>query len=394
MEAGEEKILQVESKDKKNRLWTANYILVCLASLALFFAFNGLIPTLPIYMERYGEITGAAGLPLAALTIGAVLTRPLTGWVLDVYGRKTIFWVGLLLFLLPTFVFIWMLPAPILIVFRFIQGIGWGICNTAMNTVAADNIPDKRMGEGMGFFTLTMSFTQAAAPAFGLWVMDKYSFPTLFLLLALITSISLVIALIIKYPEFKKKVEKPKFIFMDKLLLRPAVVMLLFCLSLSSVLSFLAVYAVMQGVSATGLFFTFFALSSIIFRPVCGRILDKRREKGYDLVVILGVVAQIIAMLILSRTSSVEHLIIGGAFFGLGFSSIQLAMLSLSLRLMPPEKRGVANATYWTAFDIGVAAGSIMWGIVAAAAGYYIMFNLNIVPIIAAMLVYFAKRLD
>ena len=39
-------------------LWTLNYLLVWFSSLALFFAFNSMVPTLPIYMELYGNIAG------------------------------------------------------------------------------------------------------------------------------------------------------------------------------------------------------------------------------------------------------------------------------------------------------------------------------------------------
>ena len=101
-------------------LWTLNYLLIWFSSLALFFAFNSMVPTLPIYMELYGNIAGAAGFPLAALTIGAVLSRPFAGWSIDVYGRRIVFFGGIILFLLPCAVFIAMIPATLLIVFRFL----------------------------------------------------------------------------------------------------------------------------------------------------------------------------------------------------------------------------------------------------------------------------------
>jgi len=64
---------------------------------------------LPLYMVLYGNIAGTAGLPLAALTVGAVLTRPFAGWSINVYGRKIIFFVGIILFLLPCVAFIFMI---------------------------------------------------------------------------------------------------------------------------------------------------------------------------------------------------------------------------------------------------------------------------------------------
>lgn len=375
-----------------NNLWTRNFLLVCFVSLLLFFAFNSLIPTLPLYMERYGQIPGAAGLPLAALSIGAVLSRTLTGWVLDAYGRRAIFWGGLLLFLAPSIIFIGMIPATFLIFFRFIQGVGWGVAHTALNTVASDNIPAGRMGEGIGFYSLTFSLPMAVAPAFGLWMLEEYSFPVLFLMIALVTGVSMVLSVIIKYPDCKKTVEKPKLVLMDQSAIWPAMVMLLFCLGNSAVLSFLPVFASTQGLTNAGLFFTVFALTSIIWRPVCGILIDRMGSKGYDLVVLAGIVSQVIAMLVVARTTSVAHFILGGCFFGIGLSSMQLAMLSLSLRNIPWEKRGAANAAYWTAFDLGMAAGSIVWGMVAAAAGFFLMFHLTLIPVLMALAVYFLRK--
>jgi predicted MFS family arabinose efflux permease len=66
-------------------------------------------------------------------------------------------------------------------------------------------------------------------------------------------------------------------------------------------------------------------------------------------------------------------------------------MLTLAISSVSPEKRGAANATFWIGFDIGVALGSVLWGIVAAAMGYRLMFNLTIIPLVIALAVYFFR---
>lgn len=372
-------------------LWTLNYLLVWFSSLALFFAFNSMVPTLPIYMELYGNIAGAAGFPLAALTIGAVLSRPFAGWSIDVYGRRIVFFGGIILFLLPCAVFIAMIPATLLIVFRFIQGVGWGFCNTAVNTIASDNVPLHRMGEGLGFFTLTTSIGMLTAPALGLWILDNYSFPVFFYLITLVTIFSIIPMLFVKMHSIPKKIERSGLVFMDRAGLKPAVVMLLYCISNSAAMSFLSVYAILQGVANSWIFYSIFPLGSILFRPFFGILLDRRGSKGYDMVVTMGIIAHVLAVLVLARTSSLAHLVIGGCFFGFGFGAVQLSMFTDTIRKISSEKRGSANATFWTAFDIGIGAGSILWGPVAAMCGYAVMFNLAAIPACAALIVYFLK---
>ena len=377
----------------KPKLWTGNYILAWLSSLFFFFAFDSMIPVLPLYMEIQEGIGGAAGLPMAALTLGALLIRPLAGYALDIYGRKILLWGGLLLFLLPAILYIWMLPAYTLIAFRFIQGIGFGISHTAFFTVASDIIPSKRIGEGIGYFTAAMSLATAISPAVSSWVLSNYSYPIIFSLAALLIVISIIMAVMIKQPTFAKKDQRPKPVFISRTGIKPAMVTLMIAINFSSVLSFLPVYAMKQGVAVTGIYFTAMALTSFLFRPVAGMLVDRKKEKGYDLAVVAGSLATILAIFVLARTSSPLHLIVGGIFYGAGFAYLQTTMLALSVRNLPAEKVGVANATYWTAFDLGIFMGSVAWGLLAAAFGYGAMFYLTIIPVALALLIYFSKRI-
>ncbi len=387
-----ENVKAVNSKsgtNEKPKLWTKDFIFVCLSSFFLFLAFHSMIPTLPIYMERFGGGASGAGLPLAALTIGAVLTRPITGWALDVYGRKAIFFGGLLLFLIPVFFYIWMIPAYFLIFMRFFQGMGWGIGNTASNTVASDIVPLRRMGEGMGIFTLTLTLPMAVSPAISLWVLDRYSFSLLFGITSLLTLLSIMFVFFIRFPRQEKQKIKPKFNLLEKSGIKPALVILMFTISYSSMLSFLPVYALSQNIESTGLFYTAFALATLMTRPLSGMFVDRKGEKGFNLAIATGCICICIALIIVARASLISHLIIGGILYGIGFGMGQPTIHALCIRSAPPQKRGAANATYWTAYDVGIFLGSIIWGLVVTLVGYHLMFYLNILPITIALIVHF-----
>ena len=145
----------------KPPLWTRDYILICLSTLAMYISFHSLIPTLPVYIERFGGTTGAAGLALSALTLAAVISRPFAGWCLDKYGRKKIF-IGGYYFLLPMIIYAWMIPVVVLILLRFFRvwpgGRQYGIDDSGLRYCARE-----RLGEGMGFFSLTLGISMAAA---------------------------------------------------------------------------------------------------------------------------------------------------------------------------------------------------------------------------------------
>jgi MFS family permease len=390
-----EKILEKTSigiEEIKPPLWTLNFILISLSTLAIFLAFHGLQPTLSIYIQTFGGTTKIAGLALTSLTVAAIFARPITGWALDRYGRKIIFFCGLVLFLLPMVIYIWMVPVVVLILLRFIQGLGWGIGNTASATVATDIIPRERIGEGMGYYSIAMSISMAFSPVFALWIINNYSFKELFVVCSLLTLTSLLLALFIRYPKIEKQSTNSRFVFMEKSALRPAAVILFVIFSYSSLISFLPLYATQQGLTTVGYFFSAMALTTLVARPLSGIIVDRRGTKGYNLGVIIGTIATAAAMPVLAHASTLVHLIIGGMLYGIGFGFIQPTMLALCIRSVPPEKKGAANATYWTAVDMGAASGSLFWGFVATAYGYKALFNLTIIPIVIAMVIYYLWR--
>lgn len=383
---------------KKNQiestLWNGNFLLICLSSLTVCLAFHSLIPTLPLYIQEHGGSKGTAGLAMAALTVAAVIIRPVTGWALDRYGRRAILIAGLLTFMVPSLVYTLMLPIIPLLFFRFIQGFGWGIGSTSQGTVASDIIPRSRLGEGLGFFGLTTSISLAMAPALGLWLVDRFSFQALFIFSSFLAGASLVFALMIKYPKLENPGPTFKLVFMEKLAIRPSMVILLTTITYSSLLSFLALHVQQKGISTAGLFFIVMAITTFVSRPLAGTIVDKKGSSGYDVTIFSGLTAIIASMIIIAQISSLGYLLIGGILFGIGFGFVQPTMLALCISRVPSARRGAANATYWTAFDIGVAAGSIFWGIISNYFGFAIMYYLNIVPPLLAVAVYLMDKKD
>ena len=56
------------------------------------------------------------------------------------------------------------------------------------------------------------------------------------------------------------------------------------------------------------------------------------------------------------------------------FGSAQPALQAAMLTIVDPSKRGVANASFFTAFDLGIGLGAILLGVVSQMFGYRILF--------------------
>jgi MFS family permease len=285
-----------------------------------------------------------------------------------------------------------MLPVVPLLFFRFLQGFGWGIGTTSQGTLASDVIPRGRLGEGLGFFSMAVSLSLATAPAIGLWLIDRFSFQALFITGALLTTVSLALGLMVKVPRPEASGAAVKPVFIEKEALGPSLVILLATITYGSLLSFLALFVLQKGMTTAGLFFTVMAGATLVSRPLSGALVDRKGRSGYDLMVFSGLAAIIAAMLIIARISAGWHLVAAGTLFGFGFGFVQPAMLALCISSVPSGRRGAANATYWTAFDTGVAFGSVIWGVIAGYLGYAAMFRLTMIPPLLAVLVYLRSR--
>ncbi len=108
-------------------------------------------------------------------------------------------------------------------------------------------------------------------------------------------------------------------------------------------------------------------------RPAAGKLSDRFGE-SYVIVPALTVTAA--ALVVLSVADGLAGVIVSAVIYGIGFGAAQPAMQAANLRLAPPDKRGVANASYMTAFDlsIGIGFGAIGLGWVSHYAGYDVLF--------------------
>ena len=71
---------------------------------------------------------------------------------------------SLLLFSTVFFGYTWGTSILFVLVLRFLHGLTWGSMSTAGSTIAVDLVPQKRRGEGIGIFGLSMTIAMAIGP--------------------------------------------------------------------------------------------------------------------------------------------------------------------------------------------------------------------------------------
>jgi MFS family permease len=375
-------------------IWTKNFILLCLANLAVFFSVHILTPTVPVYLLDIGGVQRDVGYVMAAYTIGALLVRPVGGYLVDRFSRKKILLFGMIMMLIITIFYQMAKNISLMMAIRCLHGVTFGLISTALGTMVADTLPPAHLGEGMGYFGLANSLSMSLAPMFGFWIVGQSSYPMLFLTVSFLAALAFFCGLIVKSTDASDCVQpdKPTRIrdrIFEKTALAPSVLVFFLCVVHGSIMSFIALYAAEQGISNIGFFFTSMASSMLISRPIAGRWMDKG---GINMVMLISHLALIIGMIAIALSHTITNFVLAGVFAGIGFGFCFPTLQALAVYYTPVRRRGAATATFFIFVDLGIAVGTIIWGYLAEAVGYQTMYFTTLIPIAIAGGIYFWVR--
>jgi MFS family permease len=376
---------------EKEPLWTKDFILLALSNFFLFVGFQMLLPTLPVFVSEHGGNSTEVGLVVGILTLSAVLIRLFAGAALDTIGRKLIFIVGNVIILLAMGGYTWSATVFMILLLRFVHGIGWGITTTTYGAIASDLIPITRRGEGMGYFGLGTTLAMALGPFVGIWLMKNYSFSVLFISTFLSTLFSFICTQFISIPSSEIVVsdDKPSASLLSRLVERqalfPSLLVLLLGVTYGGIVSFITLFGKEAGIGNVGWFFLLNALSVFVIRPISGKIFDK---KGHFWVLFPGAFFTITGLLLLSYSTSMQLLILAAIFYGIGFGSIQPSLQAWTIHRTAPNRRGAANATFYNAFDLGIGGGGMILGAIAARTNYAHMYRYSILLLVVYIVIY------
>ncbi|TSB47405.1 MFS transporter [Alkalicoccobacillus porphyridii] len=365
------------------RLWTKSFILLTIGLFFLFTAFYMLFPTLPLFIVEIGGNESHAGLAMGAFMLTAVLFRPFIGGLIDQYGRRVFLIAGVLLFALSMFSYQFVGGIVALILLRVLHGLSWGMSTTAFLTSLTDIIPVKRRGEGLGWSGMAMTLAMGVGPMIGISIAQNSSYQVMFLVGCALGILALLLTLVINIP-FTAQKGTLRIVFFEKSLTSVMLTTFLFFISYGGITTFIPLYSASIGFNS-GTFFLIYAATLIISRPLSGRLADKY---GYAIVVIPAICTTILSLIVLGLFTNPLGIILSAVLYGIGFGSTQPALQAAAIRLVAPNRTGVANASFTTAADFGIGLGAIILGLLAPYTDYSTMFIISAMSVGAALCVF------
>src|SRR4030043_205530 len=274
------------------KIFTRDFILCFLAQFTFTFVFFNLIPTLPIYLSRLGSAEAEIGVLIGSSAASSLVFRPF--------------------------------------VVRVFQGIGFAFFSTASFTFIANISSKTHRGQSLGYFTLSFTISGALAPPLGMFLINRFSFPVLFLACSGLSLCSLLIT----HQLGRRQVAPLQDSFTEDGLLfsrgalPPSILGFFPFFIWGALTAFFPLYAIHHGVTNPGFFFSTTAIVLILSRSLGGKILDlESREK----VILPCLMSYIISMVILAFSETLPMFILVAVIYGIGPSFLMPALMAYAL---------------------------------------------------------------
>ncbi|MFP7492650.1 MFS transporter [Terribacillus saccharophilus] len=349
-------------------LWTKSFIFLLIGNLFTFMSFQMLLPNLPPYIASIGGSSLQVGMVTTAFSIAAILIRPFIGHILLTKKRKMLILIGSFLLLVCTILYPFTQIIFLLLIFRFLHGAAWGLSTTANGTAAVDLVPRRRVGEGMGYFGLSITIGMIIAPSVGIFLYQNFNFQILISVSILLGLVAFLFLAMTHYAEpeslAKNQINPTKFSFFHSLIEKkssyPALITFLTSFGYGSIVTYLVLFGEEQNLTGTFLFYLANALCSTASRPFTGRVFD---AKGPWILIMGCSVIAFVAMWILSIATANWYFLLSGALFGIGYGSMIPALQAWTISKTDVERSGIANGMYYSSIDFGIGLSAVILGL-------------------------------
>ncbi|HNQ27776.1 MAG TPA: MFS transporter [Aquaticitalea sp.] len=375
----------------KEKLWNRNFIIACIANFLVACSFNLLMPTIPIYLsEELGVPHSKIGIVLSSYAIALLLVRPFCGYWVDVYARKPLFLLGITLFIGTFIGYYFAFTVLFFVILRFIHGMFWALSTVSANTVAIDIIPASRRAEGIGYFGVNTNIAMAIAPFVAVNIYDAHGFHFLISCALVMGLLSILVVIFIKVP-IREKLDKTPPLSLDRFFLVKGFPVFINQLFLSfgwgTLIAFAVLYGKETGIQNSGVFFLFLAGGIVLSRVTSGKFVDK----GYlHKVMVIALLLISIGFVSFALFHSIYAFCVSAFIIGIGYGTLFPALQTIYINMAPGSKRGTANSTYLTGFDLGIGIGMLLGAYLGDHWGFSAMYLTTAGFCLIALIYYWA----
>jgi len=342
--------------------YSRNFWIVCFAMFFFMTGFNLIMPELNNFITNLGG-ENKKGLIILLFSVSAAISRPFSGKIADVVGRKWVMYAGVICSFVICLCYSFVESIAFFLALRFLHGFSAGFAPTGATALLTDVIPDKSRGNAMGIWGTFISLGIGVGQSLGSWIYQSFGFDTLFMSAAFITCISFVMVTIATETLSKREKINVKHLRITwKDVFEPNVLPAAFVMYLTAICSGI-IFVLTPDISGMlhienkGFFFAFYVISTIVIRLLTSSVSDKI---GRPQTLIIGVLILILSMVLIATVHSTNAYIFAAIVFGFATGISSPTLFAWTADLSHKDRRGVGAGTLFLALEFGIISGSVI----------------------------------
>lgn len=355
------------------------YVIFCVTLVAVM-GVASITPAFPVVIRYFKISPNEVGWLIVAFTLPGIFLTPVTGVLADHFGRKLVLVPSLFLFGLAGGACAFVRDFQMLLILRFIQGIGASSLASINITLIGDIFSGEKRTAAMGYNASVLSIGTASYPAVG-GILAVWGWPFVFVLPALAIPLGIWVIYGLKNPEPSSGINMRTYFGNVWRTVNRRIVWGLF---LVNILVFVILY---------GAYLTYFPLllgerfaaNSVIIGgsmslmslvtavtsfqlPRISRFLKPSRQ------LLVATAFYFLAMVVLSAATSWLIVFVGISLFGLGHGILIPAIQSMLVSLASLQERAAFMSLNSMVLRLGQTVGPLLVGVFYGFGGIHLAF--------------------
>jgi MFS family permease len=351
-------------------------------------SFAMIMPVMSGAAISFGAGGALMGLAAGMYAIISLVSRPFTNPLVDTLNKRRQYRFGLVLYIISYTGLALSKGVGPLIAFRCLQGLGMGIMGPVSAALAGLYVPEDKAAAGIGAnVLLSTAANMAIGPVLSGFIVEHMGYSACFLAAGMMCVACLALTLCItdldrdgaaKYRMGPPHLPKFEDFFCRECLV-PGIMTCCFTMVYGCMYSFMFQAAQEHGVPGIDIFFTIYAITTVIIRPATAALGDRF---GQGRLIAPCALVAAVGLAVCANAHSLAMYLVAAVLLAIGYGSASIVLLVICAQRVRPERRGLACGTYYMGMDLGTGVGPVIGGVVAFAFGYGGMMYFLIIPVV------------
>lgn len=380
------------------------FILLCLIGFAAFFSSYLRIPVMPLLAAELGADPAQVGLINGAFMLTAGLLSIPAGLLADRTGRKLPIIAGVIATAVSSLLVTQCHQPGQMAAAYVLFGVGLAAFAPGMLSLVADVMPANKIGQAYGWYSTAIYIAMTVGPATGGYLAKVLGLRQVFAVSGgLLVAVAVLALLVLPQSPPRHKTDLHAVLAGSVELMRNHRLLgcLLAtagsCIGFGVFLTFLPLYATLQGFdpAQVGFVFAAQAITNVLFRIPIGRLADRMDRSR---LVSAGLICLALSLAAMGQVIQLSHLMACSVILGVGMALTFTAIGALIAELVPAVQRGLAMGMYNSCIYLGMMSGSTVMGLALKQIGYPVGFavagSVSLVALVLFFLMMRGKRRD